>query len=76
MIVNAFSHVLQPMLDPVIHKMIKYVQNVEEKDLKDKVIFNILSIQEELTVCLGNVGNVNQNNSFIFTGKNIACYEF
>lgn len=26
------------MLDPVIHKMIKYVQNVEEKDLKDKVM--------------------------------------
>lgn len=32
------------MLDPVIHKMIKYVQNVEEKDLKDKVIFYILNI--------------------------------
>ena len=28
---------LQPMLDPVIHKMITYVQNLEEKDLKDKV---------------------------------------
>lgn len=27
----------QPMLDPVIHKMITYVQNLEEKDLKDKV---------------------------------------
>lgn len=25
------------MLDPVIHKMITYVQNLEEKDLKDKV---------------------------------------
>lgn len=33
-----FSHSFQPMLDPVIHKMIKYVQNVEEKDLKDKVM--------------------------------------
>lgn len=29
------------MLDPVIHKMITYVQNLEEKDLKDKVIFFI-----------------------------------
>ena len=29
----------QPMLDPVIHKMITYVQNLEEKDLKDKVAF-------------------------------------
>lgn len=27
------------MLDPVIHKMITYVQNLEEKDLKDKVGF-------------------------------------
>lgn len=27
------------MLDPVIHKMITYVQNLEEKDLKDKVVF-------------------------------------
>lgn len=27
------------MLDPVIHKMITYVQNLEEKDLKDKVLF-------------------------------------
>lgn len=26
------------MLDPVIHKMITYVQNLEEKDLKDKVV--------------------------------------
>lgn len=39
MIGMLFSHILQPMLDPVIHKMIKYVQNVEEKDLKDKVMF-------------------------------------
>lgn len=30
------SSLVQPMLDPVIHKMITYVQNVEEKDLKDK----------------------------------------
>lgn len=29
------------MLDPVIHKMITYVQNLEEKDLKDKVVFYI-----------------------------------
>lgn len=29
------------MLDPVIHKMITYVQNLEEKDLKDKVAFCI-----------------------------------
>lgn len=29
------------MLDPVIHKMITYVQNLEEKDLKDKVVFHI-----------------------------------
>lgn len=28
------------MLDPVIHKMITYVQNLEEKDLKDKVGFH------------------------------------
>lgn len=28
------------MLDPVIHKMIKYVQNLEEKDLKDKVRYS------------------------------------
>lgn len=27
------------MLDPVIHKMITFVQNLEEKDLKDKVPF-------------------------------------
>lgn len=27
------------MLDPVIHKTITYVQNLEEKDLKDKVVF-------------------------------------
>ncbi|EMP33605.1 Ubiquitin carboxyl-terminal hydrolase 24 [Chelonia mydas] len=32
---------LGPMLDPVIHKMIKYVQNVEEKDLKDKRLVSI-----------------------------------
>lgn len=29
------------MLDPVIHKMITYVQNLEEKDLKDKVVIFI-----------------------------------
>lgn len=29
------------MLDPVIHKMITYVQNLEEKDLKDKVFILI-----------------------------------
>lgn len=29
------------MLDPVIHKMITYVQNLEEKDLKDKVVYYI-----------------------------------
>lgn len=29
------------MLDPVIHKMITYVQNLEEKDLKDKVGLSI-----------------------------------
>lgn len=28
------------MLDPVIHKMITFVQNLEEKDLKDKVPLN------------------------------------
>lgn len=28
------------MLDPVIHKTITYVQNLEEKDLKDKVSFS------------------------------------
>lgn len=39
MIGMLFSCIFQPMLDPVIHKMIKYVQNVEEKDLKDKVMF-------------------------------------
>uniref|UniRef100_H3DJS3 ubiquitinyl hydrolase 1 n=1 Tax=Tetraodon nigroviridis TaxID=99883 RepID=H3DJS3_TETNG len=33
------SSLVQPMLDPVIHKMITYVQNLEEKDLKDKVGF-------------------------------------
>ncbi|KAM5148138.1 ubiquitin carboxyl-terminal hydrolase 24 [Mantella aurantiaca] len=32
---------VQPMLDHVIHKMIKYVQNVEEKDLKDKRLVSI-----------------------------------
>lgn len=31
------------MLDPVIHNMIKYVQNVEEKDLKDKVELDFLN---------------------------------
>lgn len=42
------------MLDPIIHKMIKYVQNVEEKDLKDKVMFykifgkNLLCVLEML----------------------------
>uniref|UniRef100_A0A8D0HGX1 Ubiquitin carboxyl-terminal hydrolase 24 n=1 Tax=Sphenodon punctatus TaxID=8508 RepID=A0A8D0HGX1_SPHPU len=35
------SSVVQPMLDPVIHKMIKYVQNVEERDLKDKRLVSI-----------------------------------
>uniref|UniRef100_A0A3B4YJE4 Ubiquitin carboxyl-terminal hydrolase 24 n=1 Tax=Seriola lalandi dorsalis TaxID=1841481 RepID=A0A3B4YJE4_SERLL len=32
---------LSPMLDPVIHKMITYVQNLEEKDLKDKRLVSI-----------------------------------
>uniref|UniRef100_A0A8C2CMA9 Ubiquitin carboxyl-terminal hydrolase 24 n=1 Tax=Cyprinus carpio TaxID=7962 RepID=A0A8C2CMA9_CYPCA len=32
---------VQPMLDPVIHKMITYVQNLEEKDLKDKRLVSI-----------------------------------
>ncbi|KAM7388544.1 hypothetical protein PAMP_024711 [Pampus punctatissimus] len=31
----------KPMLDPVIHKMITYVQNLEEKDLKDKRLVSI-----------------------------------
>nr|XP_033771654.1 ubiquitin carboxyl-terminal hydrolase 24 isoform X3 [Geotrypetes seraphini] len=35
------SSTVQPMLDPVIHKMIQYVQNVEEKDLKDKRLVSI-----------------------------------
>ncbi|XP_041125649.1 ubiquitin carboxyl-terminal hydrolase 24 isoform X3 [Polyodon spathula] len=35
------SALVQPMLDPVIHKMITYVQNVEEKDLKDKRLVSI-----------------------------------
>ncbi|XP_064415907.1 ubiquitin carboxyl-terminal hydrolase 24 isoform X2 [Latimeria chalumnae] len=35
------STIVQPMLDPVIHKMIRYVQNVEEKDLKDKRLVSI-----------------------------------
>ncbi|XP_044158175.1 ubiquitin carboxyl-terminal hydrolase 24 isoform X2 [Bufo gargarizans] len=35
------SSTVQPMLDRVIHKMIKYVQNVEEKDLKDKRLVSI-----------------------------------
>lgn len=32
------------MLDPVIHKMITYVQNLEEKDLKDKVGFSCFTL--------------------------------
>ncbi|MEQ2232154.1 Ubiquitin carboxyl-terminal hydrolase 24, partial [Ilyodon furcidens] len=32
---------VQPMLDPVIHKTITYVQNLEEKDLKDKRLVSI-----------------------------------
>ncbi|KAM8930374.1 ubiquitin carboxyl-terminal hydrolase 24 isoform 2-T2 [Pelodytes ibericus] len=35
------SSTVQPMLDRVIHNMIKYVQNVEEKDLKDKRLVTI-----------------------------------
>ncbi|XP_071988631.1 ubiquitin carboxyl-terminal hydrolase 24-like, partial [Engystomops pustulosus] len=35
------SSTVQPMLDRVIHNMIKYVQNVEEKDLKDKRLVSI-----------------------------------
>ncbi|XP_036376811.1 ubiquitin carboxyl-terminal hydrolase 24 isoform X3 [Megalops cyprinoides] len=35
------SSLVQPMLDPVIHKMINYVQNLEEKDLKDKRLVSI-----------------------------------
>nr|XP_023674608.1 ubiquitin carboxyl-terminal hydrolase 24 isoform X1 [Paramormyrops kingsleyae] len=35
------SSLVQPMLDPVIHKMITYVQNLEEKDLKDKRLASI-----------------------------------
>ncbi|XP_061594074.1 ubiquitin carboxyl-terminal hydrolase 24 isoform X3 [Cololabis saira] len=35
------STLVQPMLDPVIHKMITYVQNLEEKDLKDKRLVSI-----------------------------------
>ncbi|KAF3835079.1 hypothetical protein F7725_027637 [Dissostichus mawsoni] len=35
------SSLVQPMLDPVIHKMITYVQNLEEKDLKDKRLVSI-----------------------------------
>ncbi|XP_066548268.1 ubiquitin carboxyl-terminal hydrolase 24 isoform X3 [Amia ocellicauda] len=35
------SSLIQPMLDPVIHKMITYVQNLEEKDLKDKRLVSI-----------------------------------
>ncbi|OCT84877.1 ubiquitin carboxyl-terminal hydrolase 24 [Xenopus laevis] len=35
------SSTVQPMLDRVIHKMIKYVQSVEEKDLKDKRLVSI-----------------------------------
>uniref|UniRef100_A0A4W3HTX5 Ubiquitin carboxyl-terminal hydrolase 24 n=1 Tax=Callorhinchus milii TaxID=7868 RepID=A0A4W3HTX5_CALMI len=33
--------VVQPMLDPVIDKMIRYVQSLEEKDLKDKRLVTI-----------------------------------
>uniref|UniRef100_A0AAQ5ZY22 Ubiquitin carboxyl-terminal hydrolase 24 n=1 Tax=Amphiprion ocellaris TaxID=80972 RepID=A0AAQ5ZY22_AMPOC len=36
-----FTLFSQPMLDPVIHKMITYVQNLEEKDLKDKRLVSI-----------------------------------
>ncbi|XP_028817088.1 ubiquitin carboxyl-terminal hydrolase 24 isoform X1 [Denticeps clupeoides] len=35
------SSLVQPMLDPIIHKMITYVQNLEEKDLKDKRLVSI-----------------------------------
>ncbi|TRZ01275.1 hypothetical protein DNTS_030119, partial [Danionella cerebrum] len=35
------SGLVQPMLDPVIHKMITYVQNLEEKDLKDKRLVSV-----------------------------------
>ncbi|XP_015211244.2 ubiquitin carboxyl-terminal hydrolase 24 isoform X3 [Lepisosteus oculatus] len=35
------SSLVQPMLDPVIHKMITYVQTLEEKDLKDKRLVSI-----------------------------------
>ncbi|XP_051510524.1 ubiquitin carboxyl-terminal hydrolase 24 isoform X1 [Myxocyprinus asiaticus] len=35
------SGLVQPMLDPVIHKMITYVQSLEEKDLKDKRLVSI-----------------------------------
>ncbi|CAJ0965117.1 unnamed protein product [Ranitomeya imitator] len=35
------SSTVQTMLDRVIHNMIKYVQNVEEKDLKDKRLVSI-----------------------------------
>ncbi|XP_053324952.1 ubiquitin carboxyl-terminal hydrolase 24 [Spea bombifrons] len=35
------SSAVQPMLDRVIHNRIKYVQNVEEKDLKDKRLVSI-----------------------------------
>uniref|UniRef100_A0A3B3YMA8 Ubiquitin carboxyl-terminal hydrolase 24 n=1 Tax=Poecilia mexicana TaxID=48701 RepID=A0A3B3YMA8_9TELE len=35
------SSLVQPMLDPVIHKTITYVQNLEEKDLKDKRLVSI-----------------------------------
>uniref|UniRef100_A0AAX7V3S5 Ubiquitin carboxyl-terminal hydrolase 24 n=1 Tax=Astatotilapia calliptera TaxID=8154 RepID=A0AAX7V3S5_ASTCA len=41
------SSLVQPMLDPVIHKMITYVQNLEEKDLKDKV--RLVSIPDLLS---------------------------
>lgn len=34
-------NIVQPMLDPVIHKMITFVQNLEEKDLKDKRLVSI-----------------------------------
>lgn len=39
------------MLDPVIHKMITYVQNLEEKDLKDKVgFFTVHSLSRVCTL--------------------------
>ncbi|XP_043941443.1 ubiquitin carboxyl-terminal hydrolase 24 [Protopterus annectens] len=35
------NSVVQSMLDPVIHRTIKYVQSIEEKDLKDKRLVSI-----------------------------------